>query len=167
MLLEGGVNVFTPQSYQICEDLAAERVEVGLEGDDIVGLLHDVPGGCGLARVDDLLDWSFVELRRGALELFDASGLRDDIAKEGEMLTQSLAIPALKFCDEGRRDALRSDSKMNHEGIILGLVGELELQDGQDRSSRKIEPTAGEKNQNKKGNKKKLTSRGLHLSAPA
>ena len=69
--------------------------------------------------------------------------------------------------DEGRRDALRSDSKMNHEGIILGLVGELELQDGQDRSSRKIEPTAGEKNQNKKGNKKKLTSRGLHLSAPA
>ena len=65
------------------------------------------------------------------------------------------------FCDEGRRDALRSDSKMNHEGIILGLVGELELQDGQDRSSRKIEPTAGEKNQNKKGNKKNLRREGF------
>ena len=147
MILECGVNVLTPQSYQIREDLAAEGVQVRLERDDIVRLLDDVPGGLGLARVDDLLDWPFVELGRGALELFDPRGLRDDIAKEGEMLTQSLAIPALEFCDERRRDAVRSDSKMNHESIILGLVGELELQDGEHRSSRKIEPTAEKKSE--------------------
>ena len=110
MILEGGVNVLTPQSYQIREDLAAEGVQVRLERDDIVRLLDDVPGGLGLARVDDLLDWPFVELGRGALELFDPRGLRDDIAKEGEMLTQSLAIPALFM---GRRGQLPYQAMIN------------------------------------------------------
>ena len=73
------------------------------------------------------------------------------------MLAQPLAIPLLELGDEDLRNAFRGNSEMEHHLVVLDLVQELELEDHEDRSFRKIVPTAGENSQKAKntGTKKK------------
>jgi hypothetical protein len=55
---------------------------------------------------------------------------------------------------------------MDHHLVVLDLVQELELEDREDRSFRKIVATAGEKLSEKKKLGGKGTSRWLHRFAP-
>lgn len=149
MLPERRVNHLTPQSYQIGENFASERVLASLEGNHIVGLLDDIPRSLGLARGDDVGVGLLVEHLRGALELLDARGLGDDVAQERKMLAQPLAIPLLVLRDEALRNAFRGNSDVDHQLVVLDFVHELELEDGEDRGFCKIVATAGENSQKK------------------